>query len=135
MSEVRSRTPAGTNPTASAPQLGPVPAWPRASTSPATGKCLFSLLNLSNSNTVNFISEGCSCWIIYEPPVSTPKLPLCLPACVFAHTLRRGLVNQHIVKCLRMQRGGRTPPHDISAHIYLSLLYYTKIFLAGHGRC
>lgn len=71
-----------------------------------TGKCLFSLLNLSNANTVNFISEGRLPWIIYEPPVSIPKPPLCLPACVFAHTSSRVLVNQHIVKCLCMQRGG-----------------------------
>lgn len=88
-----------------------------------SGKCLFSLLNLSNTNTVNFIRGGRSRWIIYEPPVSIPKPPWCLPACVFAHTSSRVLVNQHIVKCLCMQCGGGTPPHYIGTHIYLSLLY------------
>ena len=53
-----------------------------ASQPTGVGDCLFSLLNLTNTNTVNFISEGGSCSIVYEPPVSSPKPPLCLPVCV-----------------------------------------------------
>lgn len=92
-----------------------------------TGKCLFSLLNLSNTNTVNFISEGRLPWIIYEPPVSIPKPPLCLPACVFAHTSSRVLVNQHIVKCLCMQRGGGGGGYT---HLSLSTVLTLKSFLS-----
>lgn len=89
---------------------------PGASTSPPSqpagvGECLFSLLNLTNTNTVNFISEGGSCSILYEPPVSSPKPPLCLPVCVYAHTSTHVLTNQHIVKCLCMQSEGNVLPH------------------------
>lgn len=119
-----------------------MPAGPRASKSPASvstpsglppsGKCLFSLLNLPNTNTVNFISEGCSCWIQYEPPVSSPKPPLCLPVCVYAHTSTHVLTNQHIGKCLCMQSEGNAPPPSLlsttSVHKSPSAAFTLKSF-------
>lgn len=69
LSKVCSQTLAGKNPSAGAPTAAGAgasmaPGLNISSQRAPSGKCLFSLLSLGNSNTVNFISEWRSRWIL-----------------------------------------------------------------------